>query len=207
MTFSAKDLCSRSCMQIKFFNEHPELRPKPNINTEIGTTFQEDVAKSTKGVIGQEMRGTYCNGGLFINFANDIVCQDKIIEVKSVRDKPEDWYFNASVLQCSFYKAMIMSGANRLRTATFFANLGNEEKECTVSSNIDYYLSFGEDKYLIEVKDRNAIVKFFCDKANACLDWTAARQFDFQYKHLEYQTLKEYFSYAKIENINQREGY
>ena len=32
INFSAKDLVSRSCMQIKMFLEKPELRPKPNLN-------------------------------------------------------------------------------------------------------------------------------------------------------------------------------
>ena len=32
ISFSAKDLCTRSCMQIRFFNENPDKRPKPNVN-------------------------------------------------------------------------------------------------------------------------------------------------------------------------------
>ena len=48
ISFSAKDLCTRSCMQIRFFNENPDKRPKPNVNIylqrikKIGNDIQFD---------------------------------------------------------------------------------------------------------------------------------------------------------------------
>ena len=45
ISFSAKDLCTRSCMQIRFFNENPDKRPKPNVNTIFGESFQHKVAE------------------------------------------------------------------------------------------------------------------------------------------------------------------
>ena len=91
-SFSAKDLCSRSCMQIRMFDLHPEKRHIPTMNTESGVTHQHQVALNTDDVIGEELRGTYINGNICINFSNDIVCKDKIIEVKSVNREVEDWY-------------------------------------------------------------------------------------------------------------------
>lgn len=50
ISYSAKDLCTRSCMQIKMFTDHPEKRPAPNANVDIGETFQHTFAKTIKGI-------------------------------------------------------------------------------------------------------------------------------------------------------------
>lgn len=89
--FSAKDLCTRSCMQIKMFRERPELKPKPNTNQWKGCDFQHEVAKTLDNVVGEEMGGCVQDDNLLIYFSNDIVCMDKIIEVKSI-DETEEGY-------------------------------------------------------------------------------------------------------------------
>lgn len=198
--FSAKDLCTRSCMQIKMFNEHPEKRPQPSEMVNYGEKFQNAVADTIPNIIGQEMRGTFrdFSKDVAIDFSNDIVCKNKIIEVKSVSHPFQDWYFNSSLLQCAFYKSMIMLGANNLETASFYTQLGNEKIYTKVDNGIRYVLIFGEDKYEIMVHDASYIVNFFIDKSFACRDWTTAKEFDLANKHREFELLNKYFSYINI---------
>ena len=59
MDLSAKDLCSRSCMQIKMFHEHPELKPKPTFNMLEGERHHKEVVSKLKDVIGMEMGGCF----------------------------------------------------------------------------------------------------------------------------------------------------
>lgn len=190
----------RSCMQLKLFREHPELIPKPNSNVIDGETFQHKVSSSMENLIGEEMRGTYIHGDICINFCNDIVCNDRIIEVKSVSEErgvPE-WYLKSSTLQCAMYKALIRKSYGKLITASFFSKLGNPVTETIVDKNINYLLYFGKNIYEVEVYNDDSIVDFFIEKAKASLDWTNAKIFDANYKHREYETLKDYFKITKI---------
>jgi len=200
-TFSAKDLCTRSCMQIKMLTEHPEMRPQPSAMVSYGEKFQKAVADTIPNIIGEEMRGKYVNAAhaITINFSNDIVCADKIIEVKSVTGKYEPWYLQYSILQCAFYKSMMLLGARRLETASFYVNLGNPRVETDVNlRSIRYILIFGEEKYEIFVSDPYQIVGFFEHKAYCSLDWNTAKQWDEQYKHREYECLKEFINYKMV---------
>lgn len=198
-SFSAKDLCSRSCMQIKMFDVHPEKRPVINANQQTGVSFQHQIATKTDNLIGEEMRGTYVKDGILINFSNDIVCPDKIIEVKSVNREIEDWYFNNSIYQCAVYKALLMKSNKKLVTSKFFVDLGNPYVETTVNNDVSYYLKFGNDLYLIQVNNADKIVEFIYNKAVASMDWDKAREFDANYKFKEYETLKDCFSFSKVE--------
>lgn len=195
-------------MQLRMFADHPELRPKPNFNQETGEIFQHYIASKTDGLIGEEMRGSYIQDNICINFANDIVTNDYILETKSVsKDRPvEDWYFNSSILQCAIYKSLLSKCGGELVTATFFIELGNPLIKTKVKPNIDYLLHFGEDTYKINVTDTDRIIDFILRKAKASLTWTEAKNFDYHYKHLEYETLKEYFTYEKVTNICKSES-
>ena len=198
--FSAKDLCTLSCMQLKWFSCHPETRPKPNSNVLMGESFQHKVAKTTDGLIGQEMRGEYETDALRIYFSNDIVCNDYIMEVKSVDKTREvaDWYFKSSVVQCAVYKSLLMMGNGWLTTSTFFVDMGNPRINECVNTNIDYYLLFGDEKYKVNVTNPKDIVGFICTKAKASLDWTEAKNFDNFYKHKEYDMLQNWFNVERI---------
>lgn len=147
------------------------------------------------------MRGTYIKDGICINFSNDIVTSDKIIEVKSVsKDRPlETWYLESSLLQCAVYQSLLKKSDRKLITAKFFADKGNPIVETTVKPNIGYVLKFGEETYSVTVNNEDKIVDFIVNKARHCEDWSDARNFDFQYKHKEFETLKKYFSYEKYE--------
>ena len=192
-SFSAKDLVTRSCMQIRMFAEHPERKPLPSQMVDYGEKFQRAVADTLPNIVGEEMRGIYTNGGISIYFSNDIVCEDKIIEVKSVTGNAPEWYFQNSLLQCAFYKSMIMQGFNRLETASFLVNQGYERKSAIVATWTDYILIFGEEKYKIEVNNTHGIINFFLGKARACTDWNLAKNFDFINKHREFEILSKYF--------------
>jgi len=202
ITFSAKDLCTRSCMQIKMLAEHPERKSPPSAMVYYGEAFQKAVARTIPNIIGEEMRGKYTNDrlGITINFSNDIVCNDKIIEVKSVNGKYEDWYLQSSILQCAFYKSMMLLGARHLETASFYVNLGNErvQTEIDPSRNIRYILIFGEEKYEIFVSNPYQIVGFFENKAVCSTDWTSAKRWDEMYKHREFECLAQYINYKSV---------
>ena len=182
-------------MQLRMFADHPELRPKPNFNQETGETFQHYIASKTDGLIGEEMRGSYIQDNICINFANDIVTNDYILETKSV-----------SNLQCAIYKSLLSKCGGELVTATFFIELGNPLIKTKVKPNIDYLLHFGEDTYKINVTDTDRICDFIFKKAKASLTWTEAKNFDYNNKNLEYETLKEYFTYEKVTNICKTES-
>lgn len=187
-------------MQIKLFNDFPDKRPKPTANMEYGNIFQHKVAESIPNLIGEEMRGMLCLEDIVINFSNDIVCSDRIIECKSVMDERpvEEWYFNSSILQCAVYSSLLSKTDGNLATSTFFVNLGNPSITYTVKKDIDYYLRFGDDTYEILVNDSDGIVGFITDKARAACHWNTAREFDEQFKKKEYEILKDKFQFIKV---------
>lgn len=181
-------------MQIKMFREKPELKPVPTINQLNGISYQDEVANRVKGLIGQEMRGTYIKDNICINFSNDIVCEDGIIEVKTVRGTDSiDWYFDNSILQTAAYKALLENSNKKLVTSKFHLEKGNPYVETRVSE-FDYYLLFGVDLYKIEVNDSKKIVDFLIRKAKASLYWDTAREFDREFKKREFEVLKDSFS-------------
>ena len=184
-------------------NAHPELKQPPSQDVLNGEKFQNAVADTIPNIIGQEMRGKYQSElyGVTINFSNDIVCPDKIIEVKSVRQPYPDWYLHSSILQCAFYKSMMLLGARHLETASFYVNLGNKRVTTEFGDetrSIKYILIFGEEKYEILVDNPYQIVSFFEYKAACCNDWTSAKRWDEKYKHREWDMLKNNIKYINV---------
>lgn len=200
INFSAKDLISRSCMQIKMFLEKPELKPKPNINQWKGVDYQHEVATQIDGVIGEEMGSCFEFDEVRIYFSNDIITKDKIIEVKHI-DKErvvEEWYLNSCLLQCAIYKTLVEECDNKLRTSLFHINNGNPIQNCVIKNDFEYLLYFGEDRYKIEVTNKKKIINFIKTKVKHCLTWDDARYFDNQFKRKEFEILKDCFTYNKI---------
>ena len=203
MNLSAKDICSRSCMQIKMFIEHPELKPKPSFNILEGETHHREVASKLKDVIGEEMGNClniYDGNGITIWFSNDVCCEKGIIEIKSVdKNRQTDWYFTQSVTQCAVYSVLSMYCNYDLKTAKFYTNQGNPyirykyEKE-----EVPYYLYFGDEIYRIDILDIDKILQFITEKAIACMEWETAKEFDKQYKHMEYKILSDAFKVVRI---------
>ena len=198
--FSAKDLISRSCMQIKMFMERPELKPKPNFNQWNGINYQHEIAQQTDGVIGEEMGNCFEFDEVRIYFSNDIITKNKIIEVKHIdyNRVVEEWYLNSSLLQCAIYKCLIEECNNNLRTSAFHINNGNLMQNCVIDNDFEYLLYFGKDRYKIEVNNREKIINFIKNKAKHCLTWDDAKYFDNQYKRKEYDLLKDCFTFKVI---------
>ena len=201
-SFSAKDLCTRSCTQLKMFMEHPEKKPIPfeNQNIVMGDKYQHELARNFTNIIDEEMRGSLVTANLVINFTHDIVCDDKIIEIKYVDParELEDWYLKSSLLQCAIYKALTNKCGGHLETATFRVNMGHEKQYATVPHDMPYILYFGNDKYKIITNNDDAITDFIINKAYASLDWTEAKNFDARYKHKEYEHLSPCFNVIKL---------
>lgn len=199
VNFSAKDLVSRSCMQIKMFLEKPELKPKPNFHQMNGVNYQHEIAQQTDGVIGEEMGNCFEFDEVRIYFSNDIIMKDKIIEVKHIDyDRVvEEWYLNYSLLQCAVYKTLVEECNNQLKTSSFHINNGNPMKNCVVDKDFEYLLYFGKDIYRINIINKDKILHFIKEKAKHCLSWDDARYFDNQYKRKEYELLKDCFKVKK----------
>lgn len=203
MDLSAKDLCSRSCMQIKMFHEHPELKPKPTFNMLEGERHHKEVVDKLKDVIGMEMGGCFSfnTGEVFrVWFSNDVLCEKGIIEIKSVnKERESSWYFNNSCTQCAVYSCLSHICKYDLRTAKFFVNQGNPyQRHVYQQMIVPYFLYFGDEVYRIDVTDATAILDFISEKASSCADWDLAREFDRKYKHMEYKILSQYFKVTRV---------
>lgn len=209
-SFSAKDLCTRSCMQIRMFMMHPENRPRPTQNMLDGLSFQEMICSQQRNIIDQEMVGEVHDADDTIRFSIDIVTKDAFIEVKSVdkdREVP-DWYRNSSLLQCAVYYALLLVSDGELHTAKFRCDQGFQRIDCYADKNNPYVLVFGEEKYLISLLDKQAIIDFVIKKKNACLTWDDAKEFDKLYKQKEFEVLSRHFRYERIkeEDYNELKG-
>lgn len=198
-SFSAKDLCMRSCMQIRMFMLHPEKRPQPTQNMLEGVAFQDNVCKSLKNVIDQEMVGEMYDGDDTIRFSIDIVTSDAFMEVKSVDKEREvpDWYRQSSLLQCAVYYALLQESDGGLHTAKFRCDQGFERISCQANKDNPYVLIFGDERYSISLLNKRAILDFIIEKKNACSSWDDAKAFDNQYKKKEFEVLSKYFQYEK----------
>ena len=204
MNLSAKDLCSRSCMQIKMFIEHPELKPQPTFNQLEGEAHHHEVASKLKDIIGEEMGShIWMNEGEDINiwFSNDILCKKGIIEVKHVKnDRDTSWFFQCSCVQCAVYSVLSKVCKYELKTAKFYVNKGNQFKawKYVDYETVPYYLYFGDEIYRIDVTDEDKILEFIKSKAAACSEWETAKAFDKLYKHVDWKTLSPYFNIVRV---------
>lgn len=198
---SAKDLCTRSAMQIKMFLEKPELKPKPNFNQQQGIIHQHKLIAKIPNVIGEEM-GNYIEYRNFrLYFSNDILTKNSIIEVKNIDPLREisDWYLKSSLVQCAIYSTLSYIVNYSFHTSKFFIDLGNEPKKHQYdSNNIDYYLYFGSDKYKVIVTNFAKIKEFIFNKILALEDWNRAKYFDSLFKRKEFDYLIQYFTVQKL---------
>ena len=191
--FAASELCRRSALALKYRRDN-NIVDSVNENMLAGEKHQ--LAYTPQNAF-PEMRGTFVHNYININFCIDyIVPNEYACEVKSLRID-ENWYKAACIVQCGFYKAMIMSGVNNFQTATFMFEKTNVRHELLVDKNIPYYLQYGMDSYLIETDKPERIVDFFVDKAIASLEWDTAREFDNKFKRHEWPILKNYIQVHK----------
>jgi hypothetical protein len=196
MNFSASDLVKKSAAQIKY------LRDKAiSIHTwkmENGIEYEHKIAEENKGSC-EEMRTAYSNNDITIFACHDIVCDDKIIEVKTTEFGDEQWYFESSLVQVAFYKSLLMTSNGDLYTPKFRTKEGYNRDYKKVNPNIDYHLMFGDKEYKIDVLNPDKIIEYFLDKAKiTMLEYDDCRNYDKQHKWQHYNELCKYFNYEKV---------
>lgn len=200
--FSASDLIKKSAAQIKYLQLRRELyRKRLTENCQRGVNYQAKMACKLEAA--EEYRGTYCQNDIVIYFCNDLVTARKIVEVKSVVGAVESWYFESSLLQTAFYKAMLMLSNGWLFTPKFRIKEGYARNKIQVNPLIDYHLLFGNKEYKIiipTIEDAKIIVDFFVQKASIIAkgSWDEARSFDSKYKFKQYEALNNHFKYNLV---------
>lgn len=207
--YSASELLKHSAAQLVYFRRTKTQSPVTT-NMKIGESYQSKVSDETRGEghkVADEMGGHYTDGNNVIYFCIDIVREDCFVEVKSVlNENGEDslsypnWYFEASILQCAVYKALLMNmDGNTLVTPKFRLNAGYANRSIEVDRSLPYTLKFGSvGIYRVDVKNDAALLKFLKDKIKALKDYDTARAFDAKYKHKEFSLLQHCFTYTKI---------
>ena len=204
MDYSAKDLISRSCRQLWYFQQLPPKvvakKKEPSEWQKEGTNFQDMITNTHFPDSCPEMCGVLECGEDSVFFANDICYKDKCIEVKWICEGSEvaDWYIQSSLVQCAFYSSFIKHGCTRLHTAKFAIREGVERKVFQIDQDASYYLRFGNDTYLIEVIDHKPFIDYIKEKLDCIKDHYSAIRFDAKYKHKEFKLFKKYFSYRKL---------
>lgn len=204
---SAKDLISRSCKQLWYFQQLPPrevVKKKEPSKWQIeGSNFQDMIINTHFPNCYSEMCGVFEYNGNAVFFSNDICYEDKLIEVKWIDEGSEvpDWYLQTSLVQCALYSSFIKYGCNLLHTAKFALRAGKEYKVFKIDLNAPYYLRFGNDTYIIKVKDPDPFINYIKEKLDCISDHYKAIRFDMKYKHREFELFKENFEYRKLSSI------
>jgi hypothetical protein len=207
--YSAADLLKKSAMQLVFLRTKKErYATKMQIN---GNAFQSKVSNDdkykNKGVFAEELRGSYSFDKNVIFFCVDMISDGIFYEVKSIQDKDgnltndyPEWYLNNSILQCAFYKSLLIEGNNNtLFTPKFRIKEGFEYKAMDVDINSDYILLFGENlKFKVDVVDSKKIIEYYINKVNSLKDYETAKNYDYSHKFRDFSLLKNYFNYTEI---------
>lgn len=218
--FSASDLIKRSCAQIVYL--HNKQKQIYTDMMQNGTKYQEKIIdeEKIKNQVADELRGCYTYSNInekFINkpilfhifFCIDMLKNNEFYEIKSILDENGNnittypqWYFNNSLLQCAFYKSLLMNlDTDKLYTPKFRIKEGYKKQCIQINNNANYYLKFGDvGLYQIDVLNPEKIIEFYKNKINHIYfyDYDIARKFDYQFKWKEYDFLNQYFTYKKI---------
>lgn len=208
--YSASDLIKKSSRQIVFLRNKKEriATAMQRKGIEFQSKITNDVRLSNKGIVAEELRGSYSYDDVTIFFCVDLFANDCFFEVKSVFDDDgnnsleyEEWYLKNSILQCALYKSLLMLGDNDcLFTPKFRIREGFEYKAQPVNKLNDYFLIFGDvAKYKIEVDNPMEIINFYKKKINSLCDYDTATVFDNMYKRKEFETLSNHFKYTIVE--------
>lgn len=211
MEYSAAELIKRSAAQLVYYRIN-KIKPEVTSNKLVGEMFQDQIYNrflANNEPVYEEMCGCYSTGPDNIWFSVDLVAPNLgFFEVKSILDSDGNhidtyplWYLYASLVQCAIYKALILETKGCiLRRAQFKLNTGAKPKRLRAKKGLDYFLIFGNTAiYRIEVKNSKALVNYLVTKKDSLLNYSTAREFDAKYKHREFEILKEYFTYTKLE--------
>lgn len=196
---SAAQLCKKSARQILYL----QYRPQVNIVTPeqyAGIKYQKTATKSKY----QEMCGTYHVKDTNVYFSWDevqVTSGGKLmfIEHKQVSSDYEKWYLHNSMLQTALYAALTVN-TPVFKTAKFYQKLGNKEYELFRQGySSQFYLKFGKTTYKCKLINSAKLLNFIKKKVQALVSWDDATSFDAKWKHKEYEQLKEYFKFNKVE--------
>lgn len=204
---SAKDLISRSCKQLWYFQQLPprevKRKKEPSAWQIEGTNFQDMIINTHFPNCCPEMCGMFEYNGNAVFFSNDICYEDKCIEVKWVDEESvvPDWYLQSSLVQCALYSSFIKHGCTLLHTAKFAVSNGRERKVFQINQDASYYLRFGNDTYVIKVLDPKPLINYIKEKLDCISDYYRATYFDQKYKHREFELFKNTFEFRKLSDI------
>ena len=196
--FSAADLVKRSAAQIKYLRDRRDKQIKTiTEKMQFGQNYQHQVAQKMEAA--EEFRTSVTIDDIVIFACHDIVCQDKLVEIKTTQFGTEQWYLESCLLQVAFYKSLVMLSDGYMFTPKFRIKEGYK-KECKkINKLIPYYLQFGETKYIVDVKNPSTIVDYFVTKAKATLNsYADARNYDEKHKFKHFKELKRYFTYKTV---------
>lgn len=202
--YRASDLVKDTCKKIVYCTRN-------NIKKEVtewmirGVDYQHSVVEEyikRGGEVYEEMAGTCEIAGVAVDFSVDMIENGSFFEIKSVFDENDfgQWYLNLSLLQCAFYKTLLLNMSEKvLQTAFFRIDDTHPMVTLKVDAAMPYRLIFGNvGVYDVEVTDPAKILEFFSNKIKHLVSYDAAMEFDAVYKHQEFNTLKGYFTYKKI---------
>ena len=202
--YSASKLLKHSSAQLVYFRRtgtNPPITP----NIIAGEKYQHSVSDKSREDghnVCDEMCGHYDFGDNAIYFCIDFVREDGFFEVKSVNNPSsyEQWYFEASILQCAVYKALLNAmGGNTLVTPKFRLDEGYSYQSIEANKSLPYKLIFGDvGTYIVDVTDGERLIRFLKEKINSLKDYNTARAFDAKYKHKEFSLLRNCFTYKKV---------
>jgi hypothetical protein len=207
--YSAADLLKKSAMQLVFLkNKKEKIATKYQLK---GNDFQFKVSDNekskNKGFFAEELRGSYSNENSIIFFCVDMISDGVFYEIKSIQDRDGNltneypkWYLESSLLQCAFYKSLLIEGNNKtLYTPKFRLKEGFEFKAMDVDVNSDYVLIFGEKlKYKITVNSPKEIIEYYLNKINHLNNYEQAKAYDSKFKFKDFYYLSTFFEYTEI---------
>lgn len=200
MNWSASNLVKQSAAQIAYLAfKQQEAKKTPRMYK--GDNHAEKIVKKEEAC--SELRGTvYIPEGV-LYFCIDMFKDNIATEIKMVEGVPEDWYFNSSLLQCTFY-AELLKEVIYLDTPTFRKKEGYPDQLIEIYQPIEYRLLFGKELYKVEASP--SVKDFYLQKLSIVHDTLMAdkfdllkcKQFDAKYKHKEFNFLKSHIKYKQI---------
>lgn len=202
--YSASDLIKKSASQITFFKKKREnITNMLNKRIEEGVKFQHEVAVE-KGCAAEEFRTTVKYKDIIIFACHDLITDDAFIEVKNIDDdtKPiPSWYLESSLLQCAFYKSLLLLSNSKVISPKFRIKEGYDRQVLRVNINNPYILHIGNDEYEVTLNEEDShikIVEYFYQKASMTSDYDIAHGYDNKHKFQHFKELSKHFTYRKI---------
>lgn len=198
MNFSASELVKKSASQIVYITSK-QIKTIITPRQHIGDTYAKSIIKQEKA--SEEKRGIIKINEDSLYFCIDMVKNNIFTEIKMINGTFENWYFESSILQATFY-ATLLSKVKTLDTPQLRLKEGFKREEIKVPKDFQFQLWFGKEKY--EVFQNEKVFDFYIDKIKSIKlsleneNYDAVKQFDSDFKHKEFEYLKP--EYRKIQN-------